>query len=188
MITKEKILVTVVLLLFEIDAFGQSTDSMPVIDVNGKLLLACYDDDSGCVDYVTISGDTLSVYIYDEPEYCGGIDRFVKYVQERYNAGRCLKRNSYSKHKDALIFILFDHDLNIVEVRVSQWSGKDKISKNVANRLYRIIQKTDGRWYRNPDIVLSDQFYLFIGEGKWRYRYKERRVMPYYLYSMSISI
>lgn len=136
-----KIFITIIVfLLSALAIYGQNAKSNLFRDFDGKPLL--YRNSN--YDYITLSGDTLNLDVDKDLYFVEGKDSLRRYLRSEYL--KFFKRTELEYNTIIFICVLFDENLNIVEVRNytrSQYGkGMDEI-----NELFRsAIMKTDGMW------------------------------------------
>lgn len=124
-------------------------------DVDGKLLLTYSEDSRDSIIYITHDGERLMVTM-DGVEPAMGRDSLNSYVKRRYYAQ---ENYDYVELNQRIYFtILFDEDLNIVEVR--QLPPKI-VHKGLLYKEFFIdtLKRTTGMWHKTTG---NRAWYIYI--------------------------
>jgi hypothetical protein len=124
-------------------------DTMPVFSIYSH-------DNKVNFDYYFVSKDSVSIDI----QYDGGYKSLSAYCDSLYF---CREDYDYTElNARAYYTILFDHDLNLKEIKIIKRLGYDNLEYNYDELIKRILFSTEGRWMKrnNKD---NSKWYFYYG-------------------------
>lgn len=144
------VIYTVIIVHIAIYSISCSVTDRCIYDIHGVIIKKM---DKNHAVYVTKDGNSLSVNLNDI-NYQYSKDKLIHDINNKIEIDHeCNIRQMF--------FILFDQDLNIIEVRAADISHPDYIRCPNINKYIDLIKSTQGNWvFKNTNT--KDELHLFV--------------------------